>query len=139
MRGREGRVERGRRGDVTKRSTRQSPFMPQAYFAGRAPGSTRPASYRRPSPLVRPDADDLLQRRDEDLPGADVAAPVLGGGDDRVDRCLHEVVVAGDVQADLGQQIGDDQLAAVHVLALLLALVLAVAGAAGDGDAGDLG
>ncbi len=72
-------------------------------------------------------ADALLQVCDEDLTVADRPPVVLAAGENGVDGCLDEFVVAGDVDADLGDQVGDDALAAIERLIGLPATVAATA------------
>src|SRR2546430_13622145 len=69
--------------------------------------------------LAGADAHDLLERRDEDLPVADLsgASRGLDGFDDLVD----ERVVDGGLDLDLGQEVHDVLGAAVQLRVALLA------------------
>src|SRR3954462_3525029 len=55
--------------------------------------------------LAGADADDLLDRGDEDLAVADLAR--AGGADDRLDRALDHVVGKDDLDAHLPQEVDD--------------------------------
>src|SRR5262245_60743132 len=82
------------------------------------------------------DADAVLERQDEDLAVADLALVAGASGlDDRLDRRLDELVVDGDLQLHLAQQVDGVLVAAVDLgVALLAAEALDVA----DGQADDL-
>src|SRR3954468_24772178 len=106
-----------------------------------ASGFERPAGTDAPSDGLGPalagaDADAVLQRQDEDLAVADAA---LGAGapglHDGVDRRLHEVLVDGDLQLDLAEEVHGQLVAAVDLgVPLLAAEALHVH----DGQAEDL-
>src|SRR6185312_10931618 len=82
--------------------------------------------------LARADADDLLDRRDEDLAVADLAG--ARRLDDRLDRALGERVLQDHLDLDLRQEIDDVLGAAVE---LGVALLAAEALDLGHGEPGD--
>src|SRR5262249_10292887 len=86
--------------------------------------------------LAGADADAVLQGEDEDLAVADAALGAGAAGlDDGVDGGLDEVLVDGDLELDLAEQVDGQLVAAVDLgLALLPAEALDV----DDGQAEDL-
>jgi hypothetical protein len=94
-------------------------------------------SNRRAAAFFRANANAIFQRRDKNLPIPDIPIPMLGGFQDGLDSNFDEWIIAGNVQADFGDEIGHDQLAAEHILTLILALVLPMASNSTDGDARD--
>src|SRR5947199_10856691 len=84
--------------------------------------------------FTRANADDALDRLDEDLAVADFAG--AGGRQDGVDARLHERLRAGHLDLHLLVEFHDDRGAAVLLDDLLLAAVAADAGQRDPGDAG---
>lgn len=84
--------------------------------------------YRFRPALAGADADAIFERQDKDFAVADRAVvPRAAPFDDRVDRRLDEIVVDGDLQLDLAEQIDCDFSAAENFgLALLPAEALDV-------------
>src|SRR5215471_14516155 len=68
-----------------------------------------------------PDAQRVIERRDEDLAVADLAGARIGGDD--VDRLLREIGRHGDLDAQFGQEIHDIFGAAVDLGVTLLAAI----------------
>src|SRR5690348_8697937 len=99
-------------------------------------GVMAPPSDRFRAALAGADADAVLQRQDEDLAVADATlGPGAAGLHDGVHRRLDEVLVDGDLQLHLAEQVHRQLVAAVH---LRVALLPAEALDVDDGQAEDL-
>src|SRR4051794_30157513 len=83
-------------------------------------GSNR-ESDRLGAALAGPDPDAVVHRQDEDLAIADLAVrPAPARLDDRVDRRLDEVLVDGDLQLDLPEQVHRDLVPPINLGVTLL-------------------